>query len=76
METAVTAFVDFNSFNCDKKGQSYLVEYYLKSVEEYSEGKTHMGEPESGNGNVNSVHFVKQAKGNTGISRTEFGYDE
>ena len=48
METAVIpglyliAFVDFNSSNCDRKGQSYPVEYYLESVEEYSEGKIHM----------------------------------
>ena len=50
VETTVIAFVDFNSSNCDRKGQSYPVEYYLESVEEYSEGKTHMSEPESGNG--------------------------
>ena len=42
VETAVIpglyliAFVDFNSPNCDRKGQSYPVEYYLESVEEYS----------------------------------------
>ena len=48
-------FVYFNSSNCDRKGQSYPVEYYLESVEEYSEGKTHMSEPESGKGNVNTV---------------------
>ena len=47
--------VYFNSSNCDKKGQSYPVEYYLESVEEYSEGKIHMSEPESGKGNVNTV---------------------
>ena len=45
-------------------------------MEEYSEGKTHMSEPESGNGNVNTVNFVNQARGNTQISHTEFGYDE
>ena len=49
---------DFNSSNCDRKGQSYPVEFYLKSVEDYSEGKTHMSEPESGNRNVNTVYFV------------------
>ena len=76
VETAVIAFVDFNSSNFDRKGQSYPVEYYLESVEEYSEGKTHMSEPESGNGNVNTVYFVNQARGNTRISRTEFVYDE
>ena len=38
--------------------------YYLELVEEYSEGKIHMSEPESGNGNVNTVYFVNQARGN------------
>ena len=72
-----STFVYFNSSNCDRKGQSYPVEYYLESVEEYSEGKTHMSEPESGKGNVNTVCFVNQARGNTRISRTaEFVYDE
>ena len=33
------AFVDFNSSYCDRKDQSFPVEYYLESVEEYSEGK-------------------------------------
>ena len=36
---------------------------YLESVEEYSEGKIHMSEPESGKGNVNTVYFVNQARG-------------
>ena len=76
VETAVIAFVDFNSSNCDRKGQSYPVEYHLESVEEYSEGKIHMSEPESGNGNVNTVYFVNKARGNTRISRTQFVYDE
>ena len=35
-----------------------------------------MTEPESGNGNVNTVYFVNQARENTRISRTEFVYDE
>ena len=48
---------------------SRTVEYYLESVEEYSEGKIHMSKPESGNGNVNTVYFVNQARGNTRISR-------
>ena len=60
----------------DRKDQSYPVEYYLESMEEYSEGNIHMREPESGNGNVNTVYFVNQARGNTGISCTEFVYDE
>ena len=43
-------------------------------MEEYSEGKIHKSEPEPGNGNVNTVYFVSQARGNTLISRTEFVY--
>ena len=62
------------SSNCDKKGQLYPVGYDLESVEEYSEGKIHESEPEPGNGNVNTVYFVNQARGNTQISRTEFVY--
>ena len=45
-------------------------------MEEYSEGKIPMSEPELGNGNVNTVYFVNQARGNTRISRTEFVYDD
>ena len=78
MSTVETAVIHlFNSSNCDTKGQSYPVEYNLESVEEYSEGKIHMSEPESGKGNVNTVYFVNQARGNTRISRmAEFVYDE
>ena len=50
------------------------MEYYLESVEEYSEGRIHESEPEPGNGNVNTVYFVNQARGNTQISHTEFVY--
>ena len=64
------AFVDLVPAG-SRKGQSYPVEYYLESVEEYSEGKIHMSEPESGNGKVNTVYFVNQTWGNTRISRTE-----
>ena len=36
-----------------------------------------MSEPELGKGNVNTVYFGNQARGNTRISRTaEFDYDE
>ena len=35
-----------------------------------------MSAPEPGNGNVNTVHFVNQARGNTRISCMEFVYDE
>ena len=50
------------------------MEYYLELVEEYSEGKIHKSEPEPENGNVNTVSFVTQARGNTRISRMEFVY--
>ena len=69
-----TAAIFFSTVDCDRKGQSYPVEYYLESEEEYSEGKIHKSEPEPGNGNVNTVYFVNQARGNTRISRTEFVY--
>ena len=77
-ETAVIHyFVYFHSSNCNRKGQSYLVEYYLESVQEYSESNIRMSEPESGKGNVNTVYFVNHARGNTRISRTaKFVYDE
>ena len=45
-------------------------------MEEYSEGRVHKGEPEPRNGNVNTVYFNNQARGNSRISRTEFVYDE
>ena len=60
----------------DKKGQSYPVEYCLESVEEYSEGTIHKGEPEPQNGDVNTVYSINQARGNTRINRKEFIYDE
>ena len=49
------AFVDLVPVATDKVRQSYPVEYYLESVEEYSEGKIHKSEPKPGNGNVNTV---------------------
>ena len=80
MLTVETAVFDCNywfSSSRGRKGQSYPVEYFLGSVKEYSEGKIHMSEPESGKGNVNTVYFVNQAGGNTRISGTaEFVYDE
>ena len=70
-------FVYFNSSNCGRNGQAYPVEYYLESGEEYSEGKIHMSEPESGNRNVNTAYFVQSGQGNTRISCTaEFVYNE
>ena len=44
-------------------------------MEEYSEGKIHKSEPETGNGNVNTVYFANQARGNIRISRAEFVYE-
>ena len=70
------AFVDLVPVATDKVRQSYPVEYYLESVEEYSEGKIHKNEPEPGNRNVNTVYFVNKARGNARISRTGFVYDE
>ena len=76
-EDSCNTFVYFNSSNCDRKGQSYPVEYYLELVEGHSDGKIHISEPESGKGNVNTVYFVNQAGGNTRISGTaEFVYKE
>ena len=60
----------------DRKSQSYPVEYCLESVEEYSEGTINKSEPEPRNGDVNTVYFINQARGNTRINRTEFNYDE
>ena len=54
----------------------YPVEYCLESVVEYSEGRVHKSEPEPRNGNVNTVYFNNQARGNSRISHTEFVYDE
>ena len=76
VETAVFDCIWWFSSSHDRKGQSYPVEYCLELVEEYSGGKIHMGEPKPLNGNVNTVYFVNQARGNTRISRTEFVYDE
>ena len=38
--------------------------------------KIHKNEPEPGNGNVNTLYFVNQARGNAQISHTGFVYDE
>ena len=43
-------------------------------MEEYSEGKIHKTEPKPWNGNINTVSYVNQARGNTRISRMEFVY--
>ena len=76
VETAVFDCICYFSSSRDRKVQSYPVEYCLESVEEYSEGKIHKSEPEPENGNVNTLYFVYQARGNTRINRTEFVYDE
>ena len=76
IETAVLDCICWLSSSRDRKGQSYLVEYCLESVEEYSECTIHKGEPEPRRGNVNTVYFINQARANTRISRTELIYDE
>ena len=77
VETAVFDCICWFSSSRERKGQSYPVEYYLESMEEYSEGKIHKSEPNwPRNGNVNTVDFVIQARGNTQISRTAFVYNE
>ena len=76
VETAVFDCICWFSSSRDGKGQSYPVKYYLESMEQYSEGKIHKSEPKPGNGNVNTVYFVIQARGNTRISRMAFGYNE
>ena len=67
------AFVDLVPVATEKVSP---VEYCLESVEEYSEGMIHKGEPEPRNGNVNTVYFINQARRNTQISRMEFIYDD
>ena len=76
MLTALPAFRKQLFCSLDRKHQSYPVEYYLESVEEYSEGKINNSEPKPGNGHVDTVYFVIQARGNTRISRTAFVYNE
>ena len=60
-QTAVFDCICWFSSSRERKGQSYPVEYYLESMEQYSEGKIHKSEPKPGNGNVNTVYFVIQA---------------
>ena len=40
VETTVFDCICWFSSNRDRKGQSYPIEYYLESMEQYSEGKT------------------------------------
>ena len=60
VETAVFDCICWFSSSRDRKGQSSPVEYYLESVEEYSEGKIRKSEPEPRNGNVNTVPAPKK----------------
>ena len=76
VETAVFDCICWFSSSRDRKSQSYPVEYYLESAEEYSEGKIHKSEPKPGNGNVNNVDYVIQARENARISHTAFVYNE
>ena len=77
VETAVFDWICYFSSIRDRKVQSYLVEYCLESVEEYSEGKIHEGEPEPRNGNVNTVYFINQAKElkYSNVARSEIARD-
>ena len=73
MLTVVTAVYDcicWFSSSRDRKGQSYPVEYCLESVEEYTEGKIHKGEPEPRNGNVNKCLQRGSLFTDTSIRRT------
>ena len=63
VEAAVFDCICWFSSSRDRKGQSYPIEYYFESAEEYSEGKIHKNGPEPGNGNVNTAYFVNQARG-------------
>ena len=64
VETAVFDCICWFSSSRDRKGQSYPVKYYLESVEgkEYFESKIHKSELKPGNGYVNTVYFVIQAR--------------
>ena len=64
VETAVFDCICWFSSSRNRKGQPYLVEYCLESVEEYSRGKILKSEPESRNEDINTVYFVNQAKWN------------
>ena len=71
------AFVDLVPSSRDRKGQSLSGRILFGiGLEECSEGTIHKGEPEPRNGDVNTVYFINQARGNTRINRTEFIYDE
>ena len=69
------AFVDLVPVATEK------VSLYIRSSTVWNRWKStlstvHNGEPEPRKGNVNTVHFINQARANTRISRTEFIYDE
>ena len=68
------AFVDFNVPTAKRSVISGQILFRIGGRVLSYQGKIHTSEPESGNGNVNTVHFVtgNQARENTRISRTEF----
>ena len=74
------AFVDFNVPTAKRSVISGQILFRIGGRVLSYQGKIHTSEPESGNGNVNTVYFVtargNQARENTRISRTEFVYDE
>ena len=55
VETALFHCICWFSSSCDRKGQSYPVEYCLESVEEYSEGRVHKSEPRNEKGNFEII---------------------
>ena len=75
LETAVFAFVDLVPAATEKVSliRSNIVWNRWKSTLRAGSIKS---EPEPRNGNVNTVYFNNQARGNSRISRTEFVYDE
>ena len=60
----------------DRKGQFLSGRILFGIGGRVLEGTIHKSEPEPRNGNVNTVYFIYQARGNTRMSRTEFIYDE
>ena len=61
------AFIDLIAVAKEKVSRIRSNIICMELVEEYSKGKIHKSEPEPGNGNVNTVYFVRQARGNTRV---------
>ena len=76
VETAVFDCICWLSSNHDRKGQSLSGRILFGIGGRVLEGTIHKSEPEPRNGDVNTVYFINQARGNTRINCTEFIYDE